>query len=78
MPNLSELNAVERPVTEWLSKMGWSFKDRDELKAYNRPFSNPIIAPPLLEKICQLNGLLKPTPTPPTFLRRTGKFVQVR
>ena len=57
MGNLSELNAVERPVTEWLSKMGWTFKDRDELKAYNRPFSNPIIKPILIEKICKLNEI---------------------
>ncbi len=26
MGHLSELKGVEKPVTEWLSKMGWSFK----------------------------------------------------
>ncbi|MBC8179897.1 hypothetical protein H8E88_02125 [candidate division KSB1 bacterium] len=45
MENLSELNAVERPVTEWLSKLGWTFRDKDDLKGYSHPFSNPIITP---------------------------------
>ena len=26
MGKLSELKGVEKPVTEWLSKMGWTFK----------------------------------------------------
>ncbi len=43
MGKLSELKGVERPVTEWLSKMGWTFKSNDELKCYNRPFSNPVL-----------------------------------
>jgi len=32
MGKLSELKGVEKPVTEWLSKMGWTFKSNDDLK----------------------------------------------
>ncbi len=55
MGNFSELNSVEKPVTEWLNKMGWTFKNHDELKAYNRPFSNPILTPILLKKTAKFN-----------------------
>jgi type I restriction enzyme R subunit len=41
MGNLSELKGVEKPVTEWLTKMGWSFKSNEDLKVHNRTFSNP-------------------------------------
>ena len=57
MGKLSELQGVEIPVTEWLSKMGWVFKSNDELKAYNRPFSNPVIESILLEKTAQINAV---------------------
>ena len=57
MGNLSELNAVEKPVTEWLSKMGWAHKSSAELKGFERPFSNPIIEPILKEKIQQFNNI---------------------
>lgn len=57
MPKISELNSVERPVCEWLSKMGWNYASLEDLKVFNRPFSNPIIEPILLEKIKEFNGL---------------------
>lgn len=57
MRNLSELNAVEKPVTEWLSKMGWTHKSKDDLKDFERPFSNPIIEPILKEKIQIFNDV---------------------
>ncbi len=57
MAKLSELKGVERPVTEWLSKMGWTFKDNDDLKVFSRPFSNPIISQILVEKTMQINGI---------------------
>ena len=41
MGRLSELKGVEKPVTEWLSKMGWTFNSNDDLKEFNRPFANP-------------------------------------
>lgn len=59
MGNLSELKGVERPVTEWLSKMGWSFKTNDQLKGYNRPFSNPVIEEILIEKTAEINNVSK-------------------
>jgi type I restriction enzyme R subunit len=57
MGKLSELKGVEKPVTEWLSKMGWTFKSNDDLKAYNRPFSNPVLEPILIEKTAQINNI---------------------
>ena len=54
MPKISELNGVERPVCEWLSKMGWNYASLEDLQDFNRPFSNPIIEPILLEKIKHL------------------------
>lgn len=57
MGNLSELKGVEKPVTEWLSKMGWTYRDNDELKVFGRPFSNPVIEQILLEKTMQINDI---------------------
>lgn len=57
MPQLSELNSVEKPVAEWLSKMGWQLKSNDELKQYNRPVSNPVIEEILVKKTAELNKI---------------------
>lgn len=57
MGNLSELRGVEKPVTEWLSKMGWTFKSNDDLKVYHRPFSNPVIEQILVDKTAKINGI---------------------
>lgn len=59
MGNLSELKGVEKPVTEWLTKMGWTFKSNDDLKIYSRPFSNPILEDILIEKTALINGISK-------------------
>ncbi len=57
MGNLSELKGVEKPVTEWLSKMGWVFKSNNDLKQYNRPLANPIITDILLDKVIEFNNI---------------------
>lgn len=57
MGKLSELKGVEKPVTEWLSKMGWTFKSNDDLKVYSRPFSNPVLEQILIEKTAQINNI---------------------
>lgn len=57
MGKLSELKGVEKPVTEWLNKMGWTYKDNDDLKVYNRPFSNPILEKILVEKTAEINDI---------------------
>jgi type I restriction enzyme, R subunit len=57
MGRLSELKGVEKPVTEWLSKMGWVFQSNEDLKVYNRPFSNPVINQILIEKVSEFNGV---------------------
>lgn len=57
MGNLSELKGVEKPVTEWLSKMGWTFMDKEDLKVYERPFSKPVIEQILVEKTRQINDI---------------------
>lgn len=57
MGRLSELKGVEKPVTEWLNKMGWTFKSNDDLKSYNRPFSNPVLIDILVEKTAAINEI---------------------
>lgn len=57
MGKLSELKGVEKPVTEWLSKMGWTFKSNDDLKVYSRPFSNPVLESILIEQTAQINNI---------------------
>lgn len=57
MGHLSELKGVEKPVTEWLSKMGWAFKSHEDLKIYERPFSKPIIEHILIEKTALINSI---------------------
>lgn len=57
MGHLSELKGVEKPVTEWLSKMGWTFKSNEDLKIYERAFSKPVIEQILVEKTAKINGI---------------------
>lgn len=57
MCRLSELKGVEKPVTEWLSKMGWTFKSNEDIKIHRRPLSNPIIAEILIQKVATLNSV---------------------
>jgi type I restriction enzyme, R subunit len=57
MPKISELNGVEKPVCEWLSKMGWNYRSLEDLQVYQRPFSNPIIDEILIEKIKAFNSV---------------------
>ncbi|KAA9331148.1 type I restriction endonuclease subunit R [Adhaeribacter soli] len=57
MGNLSELKGVEKPVTQWLSKMGWVYRSNEELKIYSRQFSNPILDQILIEKTAKFNSI---------------------
>lgn len=57
MGNLSELKGVEKPVTQWLSKMGWTFKSGEDLKIYKRAFSKPVIEQILIEKTAKINDI---------------------
>ena len=57
MGHLSELKGVEKPVTEWLSKMGWTFKSNEDLKIYERAFSKPVIEQILIEKTAKINDI---------------------
>lgn len=57
MGKLSEDKSVEKPVTQWLSQMGWQLKTLKELKKYNRSFSNPIIEPILIKKVASFNNI---------------------
>lgn len=59
MGKLSELKGVEKPVTEWLTKMGWTFKSNEDLKVYNRTFSNPVLEEILIEKTALINNIDK-------------------
>jgi type I restriction enzyme, R subunit len=57
MSKISEKQGVEVPIYSWLGKMGWTPKANDELKAYSRPFSNPIIEGILIERVAEINGV---------------------
>ncbi|GAB2588200.1 type I restriction endonuclease subunit R [Spirosoma areae] len=57
MAQLSELGAVEQPVTNWLTQLGWTYCSPADLKKHHRPLTNPIIEPILLAKVVQLNGV---------------------
>ena len=57
MGHLSELKGVEKPVTEWLSKMGWTFKSLEDLKTFKRAFSKPVIEKILIEKTAKINDI---------------------
>ena len=57
MGHLSELKGVEKPVTEWLSKMGWTFKSNEDLKIYERAFFKPIIEQILVENTAKINDI---------------------
>ena len=57
MSKISEKNGVEIPIYEWLGKMGWNCRPNEELKAFGRQFSNPIIDAILLERVAHINGV---------------------
>ncbi len=57
MSKLSEGKGVEIPVAEWLGQMGWEPKTGADLKAYNRPLSNPLIDGILIAKVAEINGV---------------------
>lgn len=57
MSMISELHGVEQPVRIWLSQMGWQYRSTQDLKAYNRPFSNPLIDAIFLEKVQEINSI---------------------
>lgn len=57
MPPLSEIRAVEAPVADWLSKMGWTLRSAEDLKVHRRALANPVIEPILVERIAALNGI---------------------
>ena len=57
MSNLSEAKSVEAKVTEWITKLGWTYRSTEDLKPYNRPLSNSIIEPILEEQVMALNGI---------------------
>ena len=57
MAGFSETQAVELPISEWISNLGWTLKDNEELKEFKRPFSNPIIDTILTQKISNINNI---------------------
>jgi len=57
MAGFTEIPAVEVPMSKWISNLGWSLKDNEELKKYKRPLSNPLIETILVEKISAINSI---------------------
>jgi len=43
MSKISEKQGVEVPIFDWLGELGWKPRTNEQLKAYARPFSNPLI-----------------------------------
>ncbi|MBS0646991.1 MAG: type I restriction endonuclease subunit R [Verrucomicrobia bacterium] len=59
MAGFSEIPAVEVPMSKWISDLGWSYKDNEDLKRYKRPLANPIIDEILIDKIAAINSISK-------------------
>jgi type I restriction enzyme R subunit len=59
MAGFSEIPAVEVPMSKWISDLGWSYKDNEDLKRFKRPLANPIIDEILIDKIATINGISK-------------------
>ena len=57
MTTFSELNSVEKPVTQWLTQMGWNHQSHHDLKIYNRSLTNPIILEILIQKVAEINQI---------------------
>lgn len=57
MAGFTEIPAVEVPMSKWISDLGWAYRDNDDLKAYKRPLSNPIIETILIDKIAAINSI---------------------
>jgi type I restriction enzyme R subunit len=57
MSKISELQGVELPIYDWLEQMGWTKRSHEELKAYTRAYSNPIIENILVAKVAKINEI---------------------
>lgn len=57
MSKISEKQGVEVPIYDWLGEMGWQQRTNEQLKAYARPFSNPLIEGILIERVAHINGV---------------------
>jgi type I restriction enzyme R subunit len=55
MSKISEAKSVEAPIYAWLGQMGWQPRSSEDLKAYHRPISNPVIEGILIDRIATLN-----------------------
>lgn len=59
MAGFSEIPAVEVPMSKWISDLGWTYKDNENLKRFKRPLANPIIDEILLDKMVAINNISK-------------------
>ena len=57
MGKLTEAKSVEVKVVEWLTKLGWKYQSTEDLKHYNRVFTNAVIEPILVEKVMAINDI---------------------
>ena len=57
MSKISEKQGVEVPIFDWLGELGWKPRTNEQLKAYARPFSNPLIEGILIERVAHINGV---------------------
>lgn len=59
MAGFSEIPAVEVPMSKWISQLGWTLKNSEELKKYRRPLASPIVEDILLDRIVAINNIKK-------------------
>lgn len=66
---MSELGYVEQPVIEWLSGegsskpgdtgLGWTYRNEEEMAAFERPLEDPIVEKLLIEALIRINPEVK-------------------
>ena len=52
---MTELGYVEKPMLQWLAVMGWTVRDEEQMDAYGRVTTDPIVEKLLVPAIRRIN-----------------------
>src|SRR5437762_51086 len=52
---MTELGYVEKPMLQWLADMGWTYRDEEQMEAYGRAITDPIMEALLIPAIRRIN-----------------------
>ncbi len=52
---MTELGYVEKPMLEWLSGMGWSYRSEEQMEAFGRAINDPVAEALLVPAIRRIN-----------------------